>query len=140
MTTNIKKSQGERLKTLIKENGYTQEQFANAIGIGLTQLKECLNGKKDFYSLPYEVLLKMAKVLNVDVGYLIGVSIFPYWKWNSLYGGIGMLKDIEMCCNPQNEDQVCIKYNNMEWCTDMVTLENKIREIIIFNIISENNK
>lgn len=140
MATINKNSQGDRLKYLIKENGYTQEQFANLIGIGLTQLKECLNGKKDFYSLPYEVLLKMAKVLKVDLGYLIGVSIFPYWKWNSLYGGIGMLKDIDISCNPQNEDQVCVKYNNMEWYTDMVTLENKIREIIIFNIISENNK
>lgn len=140
MATIKKKSQGDRLKTLIKENGYTQEQFANAIGIGLTQLKECMNGKKDFYSLPYEVLLKMSKVLDVDLGYLIGSSVFQYGKWNSLYGGIGMLKDIEISCNPQNENQVCIKYNNMEWYTDMTTLENKIREIVIFNIISENNK
>lgn len=140
MTTKKKVTQGEKLKRLIKENGYTQEQFSNRIGIGLTQLKECLNGKKDFFSLPYEVLLKMAKVLEVDLGYLLDTSIFPYWKWNSLYGGIGMLKDISISSNPENENQVCIKYKDMEWNTDMTTLENKVREILIFTIISESQK
>ena len=140
MATKKGASQGERLKTLIKENGYTQEQFATLIGVGLTQLKECLNGKKDFYSLPYEILLKMARVLDVDLGYLIGVNIFPQYKWNDLYGGVKRLKDIDICCNPCDENQICIKYKDMEWYTNMIELENKIREIIIYNIISENNK
>lgn len=131
---------GDRLKTVIKKRGYTQEQFANAIGIGLTQLKECISGKKNLEYLPYDVLIKISEKLEIDIGYMFGVAPFTNYKENTIYGYIKSLSGFDIQANPKDEDQIYIKYNDMELYTDMETIESKIKEAILFQMFLENQK
>ena len=60
---------GKRLKELRKANGYTIEQFAEAVGISKSTVGYYENNNR----MPYiEILSRIADVLNVSADYLIG--------------------------------------------------------------------
>ena len=65
---------GAVLKRRIKEMGYTQEEFADKVGIGYSTLKKYLSGK-NLYDV--ELLLRFAEVLECSCDYLLGLSISP---------------------------------------------------------------
>lgn len=60
---------GKRLKELRKANGYTIEQFAEAVGISKSTVGYYENNNR----MPdIEILSRIADVLNVSADYLIG--------------------------------------------------------------------
>ncbi|KLU73809.1 MAG: hypothetical protein RHS_0284 [Robinsoniella sp. RHS] len=66
---------GAVLKNLIKERGYTQEEFAEEIGIGLSTLKKYITGQV-CYSI--ETLELFADFFKCSYDYLLGKSLTPY--------------------------------------------------------------
>lgn len=66
---------GAILKNLIKERGYTQEEFAEEVGIGLSTLKKYFTGK---VSYTIETLELFAEFFNCSYDYLLGKSLTPY--------------------------------------------------------------
>lgn len=65
---------GTILKDRIKEKGYTQEEFCELVGIGLSSLKKYMNGKV-FYSI--DTLELFANALDCSYDYLLGRSKTP---------------------------------------------------------------
>lgn len=60
---------GERLRSLRKSKGYTQEDLAELAGIGRPNLAKYETGK----SLPsVDILIKLADALDVSTDYLLG--------------------------------------------------------------------
>jgi len=66
---------GAILKNLIKERGYTQEEFAEEVGIGLSTLKKYITGQV-CYSI--ETLELFAEFFDCSYDYLLGKSHTPY--------------------------------------------------------------
>lgn len=62
---------GAILKNRIKEQGFTQEEFAEKVGIGLSTLKKYTKGENTYN---YELLEKFADTLNCSYDYLLGKS------------------------------------------------------------------
>lgn len=62
---------GTILKNRIKEMGFTQEEFADEVGIGLSTLRKYINGKNAYN---YEVLELFADKLDCSFNYLLGRS------------------------------------------------------------------
>ena len=65
---------GAILKSRIKEKGYTQEKFAEAVGVKYSTLKKYMYGKSTY---SYELLLRFAEKLECSVDYLLGQSKSP---------------------------------------------------------------
>ncbi len=65
---------GTILKDRIKEKGYTQEEFCDLVGIGLSSLKKYMNGKV-FYSI--DTLELFSNALDCSYDYLLGRSKTP---------------------------------------------------------------
>lgn len=65
---------GAILKRIIKERDFTQEEFAEITGIGLSSLKKYMSGK---VSYTVEVLEIMADRLQCSYDYLLGKSLTP---------------------------------------------------------------
>lgn len=65
---------GAILKDLIKERGFTQEEFADITGIGLSSLKKYMSGKV-YYSV--DTLKIIAERLQCSYDYLLGKSLTP---------------------------------------------------------------
>jgi len=65
---------GAILKNLIKERGYTQEEFADEVGIGLSTLKKYINGQVS-YSI--DTLILFAEFFDCSYDYLLGKSLTP---------------------------------------------------------------
>ena len=63
------------MKDLIKERGYTQEEFAEDVGIGLSTIKKYITGQVS-YSI--ETLDLFADIFNCSYDYLLGKSLTPY--------------------------------------------------------------
>lgn len=128
-------------KKALKAKGLTQEQFAEAVGIGYATLKKYFNGKS---SPTIEIYKKMCDVLGVDMRYALdGGSDYPY-QWRSDYRGVyGLLKELgyEISCNPNNEDEICIETMGLELYTTIQDLTDKIDNFIKFEVYRlANNK
>ena len=112
----------------------TQEQFAEEVGIGYATLKKYFAGKS---SPTIEVFQKMCQVIGVDMAYaLSGSGELPYefnLKYRSIYG---LLKNLgyDVCCNPKDEDEICIKTIGLEAYTRIEDITEKVEEFIQFEI------
>lgn len=65
---------GTILKKRIKEMGYTQDTFADEVGIGLSTLRKYISGKNAY---SYEVLDMFSEKLKCSYNYLLGKSKSP---------------------------------------------------------------
>lgn len=65
---------GAVLKRRVKEMGYTQEQFAEKVGVKYSTLRKYMSGKATY---SYELLLLFAEELECSVDYLLGLSMSP---------------------------------------------------------------
>ena len=65
---------GAVLRDLIKERGFTQEEFADNTGIGLSSLKKYISGQV-FYTI--DILELFAEQLQCSYDYLLGKSLTP---------------------------------------------------------------
>lgn len=68
-----------RIKELIKEKGYTQQEFADKLGITRVGLSQLINGKPS-----YPTLEKIATALNVPMWQLFASSEEVHPKSGSL--------------------------------------------------------
>lgn len=68
-----------RIKELIKEKGYTQQEFADKLGITRIGLSQLINGKPS-----YPTLEKIATALNVPMWQLFASSEEVHPKSDSL--------------------------------------------------------
>lgn len=64
----IRKAFGQRLKKLRKQNGWTQKELANQVGIQFAQLNKYECG---LHAPPIEKLAQLSDVLGVTLDYLI---------------------------------------------------------------------
>lgn len=72
---------GAILKKRIKEKNYTQEQFAEEVGVKYSTLKKYLSGKTAY---SYELLLEFAEKLDCSVEYLLGLSKSPNPEYHEI--------------------------------------------------------
>lgn len=61
----------ERIKSLREDNDYNQTFVANAIHVAQTTYSDYENGK---VRIPIEILIELAKLYNVDLNYITGIS------------------------------------------------------------------
>lgn len=61
----------ERIKSLREDNDYNQTFVANAIHVAQTTYSDYEKGK---VRIPIEILIKLAKLYNVDLNYITGIS------------------------------------------------------------------
>ena len=78
---------GDILKRAIKQRGYTQEEFAEKVGIGFSSLKNYLNGTKVYN---YELLMRFADVLECSYDYLLGKSNSPIREYTDVSNATGL--------------------------------------------------
>ena len=62
---------GERVKSVLKENGKTQKELAAALCVRTSTLCEWLN---DHNEPPMQVIVDIALALDVSTDYLLGVK------------------------------------------------------------------
>jgi len=65
---------GAILKRRVKERGYTQQRFAEVVGVKYSTLRKYMSGKAAY---SYELLLIFAEELDCSVEYLLGLSKSP---------------------------------------------------------------
>lgn len=65
---------GAILKKRVKEKGYTQQKFADVVGIKYSTLRKYMSGKSAY---SYVLLLEFSKHLECSVDYLLGLSKSP---------------------------------------------------------------
>lgn len=81
---------GDILKHAIKERGYTQQEFAEKVGIGFSSLKNYLNGTKVYN---YELLIRFADELECSFDYLLGKSLSPIREHTDVSNATGLSDD-----------------------------------------------
>ena len=85
----------DNLKYEIKKAGFTQEDFADKIGIGGSTLRTYLSKKNN--TIPDLTLLcKMCDVLNCDIDYLIGRINFTTHAAKQVYTFTGIVEEAYM--------------------------------------------
>ena len=62
---------GERVKSVLKENGKTQKELALALCVQTSTLCEWLN---DHNEPPMQIIVDIAKTLEVSTDYLLGLK------------------------------------------------------------------
>lgn len=72
---------GAILKQRIKEQGYSQEEFAVEVGMGLSTLKKYISGKCAY---SYEMLILFAEKLECSYDYLLGMSKSPNREFHEI--------------------------------------------------------
>lgn len=65
---------GAILKKRVKEKGYTQQEFADVVGVKYSTLRKYMSGKAAY---SYELLLLFSEHLDCSVDYLLGLSKSP---------------------------------------------------------------
>lgn len=61
----------KRLKDLREDNDFTQKYIAKLLGIDQRQYSRYETGK---YEMPLEYLIKLCKLYNVTLDYIVGLS------------------------------------------------------------------
>lgn len=64
----------ERIRALREDNDYTQTQIANILNIGQRTYADYELGKT---RIPIDSLIRLAKLYDVDMNYISGVSNIP---------------------------------------------------------------
>ena len=124
----IKKSLGVKIKDLRRKNGYTQEMFAELIGVAPRHISRIENGVN---TPAIETLGRIAKCLNVEVKELFNFPSFhdeEYLKINDVLEGV--LKKYEVLVNQKN-----ITINNYI-LDENIYIGKTALKIILSNLIS----
>ena len=92
---NVKSALGARIRSLRHKLGYTQEQFAEAVGVAPRHVSRIENGVN---SPSVETLAKIAEILQVNIKELFN---FPYMESEKY-----LRDDIEIILNKLNFDEL----------------------------------
>lgn len=65
-----KKIFSQRVRELRLENGWTQEELAEKVGLK----KQTINGIENKHTTKIEIVVKLASIFNVSVDYLLGLT------------------------------------------------------------------
>ena len=126
---------GAVLKRAIKDKGYTQEEFAEIVGIGFSSLKSYLNGNKVYN---YELLIKFADTLDCSYDYLLGKSNSPIREHTDVSNMTGLsdnaIDKLELYAKLDKEDryrQAFYNAMNIIICSD--GLVNSISNYLLWD-------
>ena len=100
----IKDTFGAILKREIKSKGFTQEIFAEKIGIGHATLKKYLSPKYNRYP-NVELLLKICDVLDCDSDYLLGLQPHPRKETTDICSATGLSPSAVAALKIRKRDQ-----------------------------------
>lgn len=96
----------ELLKRLRTENGVTQPQLAEALGVSKGNVADWETGK----SLPgYKAIIKLAKYFDVSADYILGLSALPKTPTdagNNVLGGEQALLDIYRMLDAHDKEEL----------------------------------
>ncbi len=100
---------GAILKARIKECGYTQEDFAEQTGVGLSSLKKYISGA-NYYDI--EVLERFADTLKCSYDYLLGKTATPEAEYRTIKDATGLadgsIERLIEAAKSEDTDLVCI--------------------------------
>ena len=124
---------GAVLKKRIKEKNYTQEQFAEEVGVKYSTLKKYLSGKTAY---SYELLLEFAEKLDCSVEYLLGLSKSPNPEYHEITEQTRLSeKAIEKICKYAKEYDTELEAKSIIRTIDMLICEDgaisSIRDYLI---------
>lgn len=100
----IKDTFGAILKREIKSKGFTQEIFAEKVGIGHATLKKYLSPKYNRYP-NVELLLKICDVLDCDSDYLLGLQPHPRKETTDICSATGLSPSAVAALKIRKRDQ-----------------------------------
>lgn len=72
---------GERLSKRIKDMGYTQQAFADLMGMKIDTLHSYISGRSAY---SYELLIEFAEKLGCSYDYLLGYSLSPKREYHEI--------------------------------------------------------
>lgn len=145
----------ERLRSLLNyrckqgENGkkLTQDELIRKIGFENPETfkaymkpeKHKPDGSIKPATLPnIDVYRKICDGLGVHYGFLLGEDI-PISLWNSgLYGFLKNVKGLEICFNPENEDEIKLTLGKYSILTTQSKLTEELINYVVMMIIREN--
>lgn len=82
-----------RFKECCKEKGYTQQDIADKLNISINGLKHHLRNKNPNFP-PLDLMIKIADILDVDVGYLIGEINYKRYSMQKISDITGLYKTV----------------------------------------------
>lgn len=92
-----------RFKECCKEKGYTQQDIADKLHISINGLKHHLRSKNPHFP-PLELMTEIAKILDVDVGYLIGEINCKRYSMQKISDITGLHKTVYPYILKQSDD------------------------------------
>ena len=69
-----------RIRDLREDKDLTQAEIANMLGTGITTYRRWEVGERE---IPFHIILELAKIYNVSIDYIAGLSKDPIPKWNN---------------------------------------------------------
>lgn len=122
---------GKRLKKRIKERGYTQDEFSDKLGISKSTLVKYMSTKSNRIDPPLSVFVEMCDILETPYNYMLDASI-PLDPTD--YTVYTLMKKLgyDMQPNPNNEDEIAIKYHGEVIYLQYEEIKEKILTIMDF--------
>lgn len=126
---------GQRLKRMIKSRGYTQEQFADKIGITKPTLVKYISGKID---PPLSTFIKICNLLEVPYNYMLdGKAIIdpPSASVYFLLNQLGYPTDVL-----DDEQHILIEYNGKKITMSCDEIKGKTMDFLNFLLYQKSNE
>lgn len=92
-----------RFKECCKEKGYTQQDMADKLNISINGLKYHLRSNNPHFP-PLDLIIKMAEIFDVDVGYLIGEISYKRYSMQTISDTTGLYKTVYPYIITQSSD------------------------------------
>lgn len=128
---------GERLGKRIKEMGYTQQKFADMMGIKVDTLISYINGRSAYN---YELLIEFAERLDCSYDYLLGYSLSPKREYHEIAEQTRLSeKAIEKITSNAKDYDEYFYAKRFIMCLDMIICEEGVFSSICDYIQSSQN-
>ena len=92
-----------RFKACCKKKGYTQQDVADKLNISINGLKHHLRSNNPHFP-PLDLIIKMAEIFDVDVGYLIGEIDYERYSMQKISDITGLYKTVYPYITKQSLD------------------------------------
>lgn len=122
---------GKRLKKRIKERGYTQDEFSDKLGVSKSTLVKYMSTKSNRIDPPLSVFVEMCNILETPYNYMLDGSIPLDLIHCTVYGFMKNL-GYDVRPNPNNEDEIAIKYHGEVIYLQYEEIKEKILTIMDF--------
>ncbi|MDD6673525.1 MAG: helix-turn-helix transcriptional regulator [Eubacteriales bacterium] len=120
-----------RLKYRIKNCGYTQDEFAEELGIAKSTLVKYMSNTKNRIDPPLSIFVKMCDVLKTPYNYMLDGNI-PFNQIHSSIYGLLINMGYDIKTNPENENEIAIEYHGKTVFLNYNDIEEKLFTFIDF--------